>query len=199
MAPTPQIDYYKMLGLSRDASPEELETAYRILSQRYHPDNNPGDPDAARAFKRINKVYQVLSDPAQRALYDGWAAQQPQAPEERTQKKKPSADWTAVAVLVVLLVTIVATLFGIGKIIASVMVPLQPRFSSSPGPSYILRPTVRPPVIRKAVDGATKNSPTPEATATFVTVTPLPTFVVSDSAKLPVRVPLRLEPGTPVG
>ncbi len=197
MSPT-SVDYYKMLGLSPDASFEDVEAAYRILSQQYHPDNNLGDPAAARAFNRINKVYQVLSDPAQRVLYDEWwAAQQQQAPGavERPQKKKASADWAAVVVLVVLLVTIVGTLLGIGKIIATVTAPLQPR--ATPSPIYILRPAPRMPVIRATVM-TIKNSPTPAdvvrltdaAAVSAVTLTPLATFAAPDSAKRPVRVPL---------
>ena len=63
-------DYYKTLGVTRQASDEELKRAYRRLARRYHPDVNPGDPQADARFKEINEAYQVLSDPDKRKRYD---------------------------------------------------------------------------------------------------------------------------------
>lgn len=62
-------DYYETLGVSRDASADELQQAYRKLARRYHPDVNR-DPAAEERFKDINEAYQVLRDPAQRQRYD---------------------------------------------------------------------------------------------------------------------------------
>jgi molecular chaperone DnaJ len=60
-------DYYKILGVSRDASEEEIKKAYRKLAHQYHPDKVGGDE---KKFKEINEAYQVLSDKAKRAEYD---------------------------------------------------------------------------------------------------------------------------------
>lgn len=63
-------DYYNVLGVSRNASPEAVKKAYRSLALRFHPDRNPGDPVAERRFKEVNEAYRVLSDPAERGRYD---------------------------------------------------------------------------------------------------------------------------------
>lgn len=63
-------DYYETLGVERGASQGEIKTAFRKLAQRYHPDKNPGDPDAEAAFKEVGEAYQTLSDPKMRAQYD---------------------------------------------------------------------------------------------------------------------------------
>jgi curved DNA-binding protein len=63
-------DYYKILGVARGASAEEIKRAYRKLAMQFHPDRNPGDKQAEDRFKEINEAYQVLSDPEKRARYD---------------------------------------------------------------------------------------------------------------------------------
>jgi curved DNA-binding protein len=63
-------DYYQILGLSRNASAEEIRKAYRKLAMQYHPDRNPDDKQAEERFKEINEAYQVLNDPQKRAHYD---------------------------------------------------------------------------------------------------------------------------------
>jgi uncharacterized membrane protein YsdA (DUF1294 family) len=62
-------DYYAILGVPRNATPEEIREAYRRLAKEYHPDKNPS-PEAEERFKLVNEAYQVLSDPAKRAEYD---------------------------------------------------------------------------------------------------------------------------------
>ncbi len=63
-------DYYKILGVDRNASEKEIKRAYRKLAMKYHPDKNPGDKQAEERFKEINEAYEVLSDPEKRAKYD---------------------------------------------------------------------------------------------------------------------------------
>jgi curved DNA-binding protein len=63
-------DYYKILGVERSASEDEIRKAYRKLAMKYHPDRNPNDQQAEERFKEINEAYQVLSDTKKRAHYD---------------------------------------------------------------------------------------------------------------------------------
>ncbi len=63
-------DYYNVLGVSRQASADELKKAFRKLAMKFHPDKNPGDKQAEERFKEVSEAYDVLSDPKKKQLYD---------------------------------------------------------------------------------------------------------------------------------
>ncbi|MDE2291476.1 MAG: DnaJ domain-containing protein, partial [Elusimicrobia bacterium] len=63
-------DYYKILGVGKNASDEEIKKAYRKLARRYHPDRNPGDKQAEERFKQVSQAHDVLSDADKRKEYD---------------------------------------------------------------------------------------------------------------------------------
>lgn len=66
-------DYYKVLDVPRDASPDQIKRSYRKLAQKWHPDRNP-DPGAAEKFSKIGEAYDVLKDPEKRQKYDQFGA-----------------------------------------------------------------------------------------------------------------------------
>lgn len=68
--PSDRRDYYEVLGVGRDASPEDIKRAYRKLALRHHPDKNPGDKAAEESFKEAAEAYGVLADREKRARYD---------------------------------------------------------------------------------------------------------------------------------
>lgn len=74
-------DYYRVLGVDRSASQDDVQRAYRKLARRFHPDVNK-DPGAEEKFKQVNEAYEVLSDAGKRARYDRFGAQWRQVPED---------------------------------------------------------------------------------------------------------------------
>ena len=64
------IDYYKVLGVNKNATADEIKSAYRKLARKHHPDLNPNDKEANKKFQQINEANEVLSDPENRKKYD---------------------------------------------------------------------------------------------------------------------------------
>ena len=72
-------DYFKILGVSRNADEREIKRAYRKLAKQYHPDQNPDNPEAEAKFKEVSEAYEVLSDAEKRKLYERFGSQWQQA------------------------------------------------------------------------------------------------------------------------
>ncbi len=70
-------DYYKTLGVKKDATEKEIKQAFRKLAKKYHPDANQDDPNAETKFKEINEAYEVLGDSEKRATYDRFGTVNP--------------------------------------------------------------------------------------------------------------------------
>ncbi len=75
----PDVDFYEVLGVDRNASQQEIRKAYRRLARKYHPDVNPGDKAAEQKYKEISQAYEVLSNPEKRKQYDRFGRQWQQA------------------------------------------------------------------------------------------------------------------------
>ena len=71
-------DYYKTLGVAKDASEKDIKKAFRSMAMKYHPDKNSSD-DAERKFKEANEAYDVLSDPDKRSSYDRFGHADPRS------------------------------------------------------------------------------------------------------------------------
>jgi len=85
-------DYYKVLGVDRSASGDEIKRIYRKLALKYHPDKNPDDSQAEEHFKEINEAYEVLGDSTKRAKYDQLGSSY--RSWERTGSQPGSFDWS---------------------------------------------------------------------------------------------------------
>ena len=81
------IDYYKILGVDKNASQDDIKKAFRKLARKYHPDLNPNDPSAKDKFQEINEANEVLSDPEKRKKYDEYGEHWKHAVEFEAQKK----------------------------------------------------------------------------------------------------------------
>lgn len=88
-------DYYKTLGVKRDATPGEVKAAYRRLARKHHPDVNPGDKAAAARFKEINEANEVLSDKDKRERYDSLGSLWSRMGTQKTDQQSASAPFGA--------------------------------------------------------------------------------------------------------
>jgi curved DNA-binding protein len=82
------IDYYKILGLSKKATENDIKKAYRKLARKYHPDLNPNDKDAEQKFKEVNEANEVLSNPENRKKYDEYGEHWQHAEEYEKAKQQ---------------------------------------------------------------------------------------------------------------
>ena len=81
-------DYYKVLGVSKDASVSDIKKAYRKLAVKYHPDKNPGDKTAEEKFKEISQAHEVLKDPEKRKKYDKYGSNWQHADQYEQQERQ---------------------------------------------------------------------------------------------------------------
>lgn len=82
------IDYYKILGIERSATQDDVKKAYKKLARKYHPDLNPNDPDAHRKFQEINEAHEVLGDPEKRKKYNQYGENWKHADEFEAQRQQ---------------------------------------------------------------------------------------------------------------
>jgi len=87
-------DYYKVLGVSKNATQDEIKKAYRKLAKKYHPDKNKGNKEAEEKFKAIGEAHTVLSDPEKRKKYDQLGADWEQYEQFKGQNRGQDFDWS---------------------------------------------------------------------------------------------------------
>lgn len=89
-------DYYRILGVSRDADEATIKKAFRKLAKQYHPDTNNGNPEAEKKFREINEAYSVLSDEGKRKEYDeGEQKEQSSSTKAESRTTNPFTGFTA--------------------------------------------------------------------------------------------------------
>lgn len=96
----PYIDYYKILGVNRNASAEDIKKAYRKLARKLHPDLNPNDKEAHRRFQELNEANEVLSDPEKRARYDKYGenwkhGEEHEKAQQQYQQQRGGQQWSS--------------------------------------------------------------------------------------------------------
>jgi len=169
---------YVILGISRDATADEVKSAYRNLAKQYHPDTNDGDTRAADRFRRIADAYEILSDPLKRARYDRHLPpRRPPPPQPAPQQSRPQ-DRPPPAGFNVGMLTIGALV----AVIPLVMVSLP---AAQPDPGHI--EDTPPPQPTTSAAAVTAENATPEVSVTSppAMAQPPPTPVVATPVPLP--------------
>src|SRR2546426_1776223 len=91
------VDYYKVLGVDKNASESDIKSAYRKLARKHHPDLNPNDKEAHKRFQQINEANEVLSDPEKRKKYDQYGKDWQHADQFEQQRqaygRRPGHGW----------------------------------------------------------------------------------------------------------
>ena len=87
------IDYYKILGIKKKSTQDEIKKAYRKLARKHHPDLNPNDKVAEQKFKEINEANEVLSNPENRKKYDKYGKDWKHAEEFERASRQPGSVW----------------------------------------------------------------------------------------------------------
>src|SRR6185295_17273344 len=87
-------DYYKILGISKTASEEDIKKAYRKAARKLHPDLNPNDKEAHKKFQQINEANEVLSDPEKRKKYDKYGKDWKHAEQFEQAKQSQQGSWS---------------------------------------------------------------------------------------------------------
>ncbi len=83
------VDYYKILGLDKNATAEQIKSTYRKLARKHHPDLNPNDKEAHKRFQQINEANEVLSDPEKRKKYDQYGKDWKHADQFEKTRQQP--------------------------------------------------------------------------------------------------------------
>src|SRR6476659_7642626 len=86
------IDYYQILGLNKNASPDDIKKAYRKMARTHHPDLNPNDKEAHKKFQEINEANEVLSDAEKRKKYDQYGKDWKHADQFEQARKRGSGN-----------------------------------------------------------------------------------------------------------
>jgi Tfp pilus assembly protein FimV len=141
-------DHYKTLGVARDAPPEAVRAAYRRRAQKYHPDRYKGGGDADATMARINRAYEVLSDPEHRIKYDASIA--PAAAVGVAMESAEKRSW------LLLWAVISFTVLTLGWVALRTLVP-TPAHTPAPAARVGLPSTT--PVERQMREGTMSNPP----------------------------------------
>jgi DnaJ-domain-containing protein 1 len=132
-------NHYKTLGVARDAPPEAVRDAYRRRAQKYHPDRYEGHGDADAAMARINRAYEVLSNPEHRARYDASIA--PAAVVEVLMERAEKRSWF------LLCAVISFTVLTLGWVAVRTLVPTP---AHTPAPAFVRQaPVDEAPKVRE--------------------------------------------------